>query len=62
MSDAVKEVFPFGFKTIGLHRIQATIEPENRASIKLVEKYGFRNEGLLKGYNFNETTSEFTDL
>jgi [ribosomal protein S5]-alanine N-acetyltransferase len=34
------------FFTVGLHRIEATIRPENRASRRVVEKLGFREEGL----------------
>ena len=31
---------------IGLHRVEATIRPENHASRRVVEKLGFREEGL----------------
>jgi ribosomal-protein-alanine N-acetyltransferase len=34
------------FFVIGLHRIEATIRPENHASRRVVEKLGFREEGL----------------
>jgi ribosomal-protein-alanine N-acetyltransferase len=34
------------FSVIGLHRIEATIRPENHASRRVVEKLGFREEGL----------------
>jgi [ribosomal protein S5]-alanine N-acetyltransferase len=34
------------FFGIGLHRIEATIRPENVASRRVVEKLGFREEGL----------------
>ena len=34
------------FFGIGLHRIEATIRPENIASRRVVEKLGFREEGL----------------
>jgi ribosomal-protein-alanine N-acetyltransferase len=34
------------FSVIGLHRIEATIRPENRASRRVVEKLGFRDEGI----------------
>jgi ribosomal-protein-alanine N-acetyltransferase len=34
------------FFTIGLHRIEATIRPENMASRRVVEKLGFREEGV----------------
>ena len=31
---------------VGLHRVEATIRPENEASRRVVEKLGFREEGL----------------
>ncbi|MGH3273409.1 MAG: GNAT family N-acetyltransferase [Streptosporangiaceae bacterium] len=34
------------FFSVGLHRVEATIRPENRASRRVVEKLGFREEGI----------------
>lgn len=34
------------FSIVGLHRIEATIRPENRASRRVVEKLGFHEEGV----------------
>ena len=34
------------FSVVGLHRIEATIRPENRASRRVVEKLGFHDEGI----------------
>ncbi len=34
------------FFAVGLHRVEATIRPENAASRRVVEKLGFREEGL----------------
>ncbi len=34
------------FTIVGLHRIEATIRPENRASRRVVEKLGFHDEGV----------------
>jgi ribosomal-protein-alanine N-acetyltransferase len=31
---------------VGLHRVQASITPSNRRSIRLAERVGFRREGL----------------
>lgn len=36
------------FDEIGLHRIEANILPHNHASIRVVEKLGFAEEGLCK--------------
>jgi ribosomal-protein-alanine N-acetyltransferase len=34
------------FTTVGLHRIEADVRPENAASLRVVDKLGFRQEGL----------------
>jgi ribosomal-protein-alanine N-acetyltransferase len=34
------------FFTVGLHRLEANIRPENTASRRVVEKLGFREEGI----------------
>jgi ribosomal-protein-alanine N-acetyltransferase len=38
------------FGPVGLHRVEATVRPENGASRAVLEKVGFRQEGLLKRY------------
>lgn len=38
------------FFTLGLHRMEVNIRPENRASLRVVEKLGFRPEGLRQRY------------
>lgn len=38
------------FGPAGLHRVQADIRPENLPSQRLVERLGFRQEGLLRRY------------
>jgi ribosomal-protein-alanine N-acetyltransferase len=38
----------FCFGELGLHRVQASIRPDNAASRTLVEKFGFCCEGLLR--------------
>jgi [ribosomal protein S5]-alanine N-acetyltransferase len=34
------------FFTVGLHRIEVNIRPENEASLRVVQKLGFRQEGV----------------
>lgn len=34
------------FFTVGLHRLEVNIRPENRSSLRVVEKLGFREEGV----------------
>ncbi|MET4003096.1 ribosomal-protein-alanine N-acetyltransferase [Arthrobacter sp. UYCu511] len=38
------------FKVMGLHRMEINIRPENAASLRVVEKLGFRDEGLRPRY------------
>jgi ribosomal-protein-alanine N-acetyltransferase len=38
------------FGPVGLHRIEATVRPENAASLRVLTKLGFRDEGLLQRY------------
>lgn len=50
MAEAITALLDFGFGELGLHRIDAVVIPENVASIGLLEKLGFYNEGLLHEY------------
>ncbi|MGH6876306.1 MAG: GNAT family N-acetyltransferase [Rhizomicrobium sp.] len=50
MSDAVRALVPFIFRTLGLHRIEAACLPSNEASRNLLAKAGFRQEGLARRY------------
>jgi [ribosomal protein S5]-alanine N-acetyltransferase len=38
------------FQTLGFHRLEAACLPSNTASIKLLEKTGFKREGLARRY------------
>lgn len=50
MSASLRAVVPFVFEVLGLHRIEASCLPANAASIRLLEKLGFRREGLARRY------------
>jgi ribosomal-protein-alanine N-acetyltransferase len=50
MTDAVNAVLPFAFGTLRLHRVEAACIPGNDASIRLLEKTGFRREGFARQY------------
>jgi ribosomal-protein-alanine N-acetyltransferase len=43
--ETVLALVNFGFGQMGLHSIEANVNPDNRASIKLLERIGFRREG-----------------
>ncbi len=47
-TEAVQLILQFAFKTLNLHRIEAYVSPQNIASVKVLEKSGFTQEGLLK--------------
>jgi ribosomal-protein-alanine N-acetyltransferase len=50
MTSAVAAVLPFAFATLRLHRVEAACIPANAASIRLLEKTGFRREGYARQY------------
>jgi ribosomal-protein-alanine N-acetyltransferase len=50
MTAAVRAVLPFAFATLRLHRVEAACIPANVASIRLLEKTGFRREGVARQY------------
>lgn len=47
-SEALEAVIHYWQAEKGLHRLEAFIETENTASIKLLEKAGFRHEGTMR--------------
>ncbi len=50
MSRSVALATDYCFFQLGLHRIEICIRPENAPSLRLVEKLGFRYEGLRRRY------------
>lgn len=50
MTQAVDMAVGFAFDRGALHRVQAAVMPGNTASIRVVEKVGFRLEGFAKNY------------
>jgi ribosomal-protein-alanine N-acetyltransferase len=50
--DAARALIDFGFTTLGLHRISAAIGPDNAASIAIVTRLGFTQEGRLRDHVF----------
>jgi ribosomal-protein-alanine N-acetyltransferase len=50
MPEGVTAVLDFAFEVAGLHRVQAAVIPRNTASIRVMEKVGFRREGLAERY------------
>ena len=50
MTEALDAIIGFAFRKVGLNRIQAVVMPGNEGSEKLLEKLGFRREGVLRDY------------
>ena len=50
MPTAVAMATDHCFHEVGLHRVEINIRPENTASLRVVEKLGFRAEGLRERY------------
>lgn len=46
-SDAVRAVLAFAFAEMGLHRVEADVDPDNGASLRLLARVGFGEEGRL---------------
>jgi RimJ/RimL family protein N-acetyltransferase len=49
-TDALRIVSRWALRQLGLPRVELVTDPENRASQRVAEKAGFRQEGLLRGY------------
>ncbi|WP_340373340.1 GNAT family protein [Peribacillus sp. FSL E2-0218] len=58
--EALEAVVRYGYHHFQLERIEALIEPANIPSQRLVEKQGFKREGLLRHYEY--TCGKFDDL
>jgi len=50
--DAARTLIGYGFATLGLHRISAAIGRDNAASIAIVTRLGFTQEGRLRDHVF----------
>lgn len=47
-TEGVKLVTRFAFEKVGLHRIEAYVSPRNKGSIAVLEKSGYKQEGMLR--------------
>ncbi len=56
---AVALAMDYMFSTIGLHRVEIAIRPENKPSLRVVQKLGLRYEGLKK--NFIHINNDWRD-
>jgi ribosomal-protein-alanine N-acetyltransferase len=49
-TDAVRQAVDAAFGPLELHRVQAAVMPRNVASVRVLEKVGFREEGFALRY------------
>lgn len=53
-SEVMECVLNFAFDSLQLHRLEADTDPENTASLALLEKFGFQREGMFRDrWNMN---------
>jgi len=50
MTEALQLMLAVAFRRLRLHRVEANIQPNNDASIRLVKRAGFRREGYSPRY------------
>lgn len=47
-TEAAARVVRHGFEELGLHRVEADVDPRNTASLRILERLGFQREGYLR--------------
>ena len=53
--EALRQLIRYAFEILYLHQLYAEIMPDNTASIRLFESFGFEKSGTLKDWYFNGT-------
>lgn len=48
MTEALRFAVEHAFRKLALHRLEAHVDPENTASLRLAERVGFAREALLR--------------
>lgn len=51
-TEALNAILAFGFQKMQLHKIEADIDPNNIASLRLLERFGFKQEALFRENRF----------
>ncbi len=58
MTEAVHAIIDYGFKKLNLNRIEALVGIENMPSLRLMEKFNFKKEGVLRQHYFIDNKFE----
>lgn len=53
MTEALEVIIPYGFKEMKLSRMEAFVGPDNQPSLKIMRRFGFTKEGVLRSH-FNK--------
>jgi ribosomal-protein-alanine N-acetyltransferase len=61
MPEALGAVLRFGFTAMGLHSVEAQIEPPNTGSRRVLEKLGFVQEGYFRENYYHPEEGRFSD-
>ncbi len=59
MTEAIKSILDYGFNNMNLNRIEALVGIGNSPSIRLMDKFNFKKEGVLRKHYF--TSNKFED-
>lgn len=58
-TEASEAALDYAFTTWGLHRVEASIDPRNAASRRVLERLGFRHEGtMIESYWLGDTVTD----
>ena len=60
MDELLQAVLAFGFDQMGLHSVEAQIDPDHARSRRVLERLGFQEDGRLRE-NYRDHTGRFTD-
>lgn len=61
ITEVVDVMLDFGFTHIGLHSVEARIDPANTASKRVLEKFGFVQEGYFREAYYDSAAERFVD-
>lgn len=61
MREVASSVLNYGFAEMGLHSVEANIDPENIASRRLLESLSFSQEGYFHDNYYDRNINQFTD-
>lgn len=61
ITEVASSVLEYSFNTVGLHSMEAHIDPENIGSRRVLEKLGFVQEGYFRENYYEPAVDRFTD-